>query len=266
MGAMNGFEGKVLLVTGAAGDIGGAVAHRLADGGAYVFLTDIAADKLKMRVSELETNGARVASAVCDVSDWRGTAAMVQRAAQWRGRIDLLFNNAGYQGMFEQTHAYPPEDFAKVVGINLVGAFHVLRATAEVMIGQKGGAVVNTASMASTVGPPNMAAYAASKGGVLSLTKTASKDLAPFNIRVNAISPGFVGPGFMWDRQVEQQAAVGSQYYATDPRTVADQMISRVPLRRYGSLSEISGVVDFLLSDEASYLTGVNVPISGGVL
>jgi NAD(P)-dependent dehydrogenase (short-subunit alcohol dehydrogenase family) len=263
---MKRFEDKVLMVTGAAGDIGGAVAHRMADEGAHVFLTDIDGDKLKQRISELETNGAAVNSAVCDVTDWRSTAGMVRKAASWRGRIDLLFNNAGYQGLFEKAHAYPADDFTKVIGVNLVGVFHVFRAVSDVMVKQKSGAIVNTASMAGTLGPPNMAAYASSKAGVLGLTRTASKDVAPYNVRVNAISPAFVGPGFMWDRQVELQAAVGSQYYATDPKTVAEQMIARVPLRRYASLSEIAGVVAFLLSDDASYLTGVNVPIAGGIL
>ena len=266
MGGMKRFQDRVLLVTGAAGDIGGAVARRLADEGAGVFLTDIAEDKLNARIEELNGAGAEASGTVCDVTDWKSTQSMVRTAAAWHGRIDLLFNNAGYQGLFRQSHEYPPEDFAKVMEVNVVGVFHVLRAVSEVMVEQKAGVIVTTASMAGLVGPPNMIAYAASKAAVQGLTRTAAKDLAPFGIRVNSISPAFVGPGFMWDRQVELQAAAGSRYYDTDPEKVAEQMIGRVPLRRFASMDELAGVVAFLLSDDASYLTAINVPIAGGIL
>jgi 2-dehydro-3-deoxy-L-rhamnonate dehydrogenase (NAD+) len=109
-----------------------------------------------------------------------------------------------------------------------------------------------------------MPAYSASKAAVIGLTKAAAKDLAPAGIRVNTVSPGFVGPGRMWERQVTEQAAVGSQYYANDPDVVARQMVEMVPLRRYGSPQEVARVVAFLLSSSASYLTGVNVEVSGG--
>lgn len=111
-----------------------------------------------------------------------------------------------------------------------------------------------------------MAAYSASKGAVIALTKSAAKDLAPFGIRVNAISPAFIGPGAMWDNQVRRQAEVPSIYYGDDEATVADQMIGQVPLRRYGTVDEVAAVVSFLLSDEASYLTGQNIEISGGAV
>eukprot|EP01130_Rhizamoeba_saxonica_P001516 TRINITY_DN1136_c1_g1_i10.p1 TRINITY_DN1136_c1_g1~~TRINITY_DN1136_c1_g1_i10.p1 ORF type:complete len:136 (+),score=33.16 TRINITY_DN1136_c1_g1_i10:1371-1778(+) len=127
-----------------------------------------------------------------------------------------------------------------------------------------GGVFVNTASMAGVLGPPNMIAYGASKFAVVGMTLTAAKDLAPFNIRVNCISPAFIGPGFMWDRQVELQAGVGSQYYSTDPKVVAEQMISSTAMRRYGSLEEVASSVAFLMSDDASYLTGINIEIHGG--
>jgi NAD(P)-dependent dehydrogenase (short-subunit alcohol dehydrogenase family) len=119
--------------------------------------------------------------------------------------------------------------------------------------------------MAGVDGPPNMAAYGVSKFGIIGLTQTAAKDLAPYNIRVNAISPAFMGPGFMWDRQVKLQAEANSQYFSSDPDTVAQQMIGSVPMRRYGNINEIPGTVVFLMSEDASYITGVNVPISGGI-
>lgn len=110
-----------------------------------------------------------------------------------------------------------------------------------------------------------MAAYGASKFALVGLTQTAAKDLAPYNIRVNAISPGYMGPGFMWDRQVDLQAAANSQYYDKDRNVVAKQMVGEVPLRRYGSIEEIPGTVAYLMSDDSSFTTGENIKISGGI-
>jgi NAD(P)-dependent dehydrogenase (short-subunit alcohol dehydrogenase family) len=118
--------------------------------------------------------------------------------------------------------------------------------------------------MAGVSGAPNMPAYSASKAAVIGLTRSAAKDLAPAGIRVNAVSPAFIGPGRMWETQVAEQAAAGSQYYSTDPALVAEQMLAMVPLRRYGSPSEVASAVDFLLSDDASYVTGVNLEVTGG--
>jgi len=136
------------------------------------------------------------------------------------------------------------------------------------MINQKpqGGAIVNTASMAGHGLPPNMIAYATSKAAVVHFTKLAAKDLAPYNIRVNSISPAFIGPGFMWTRQVELQAAADSVYYDKDPKKVALAMVSEPPMKRYGSIEEVIGPVAFLLSDDASYLTGIDIKITGGIV
>jgi NAD(P)-dependent dehydrogenase (short-subunit alcohol dehydrogenase family) len=174
-------------------------------------------------------------------------------------------NNAGYQGVFMPVDRYPLEDARRVVEINVLGVMTVLAAVGQAMItAGSGGTVVNVASMAGVSGAPNMPAYSASKAAVIGLTKAAAKDLAPNGIRVNAVSPGFIGPGRMWDTQVARQAAAGSQYYASDPDDLAAQMIGMVPMRRYGSVHEVAAVVAFLLSDDASYVTGVNVEVSGG--
>ena len=126
----------------------------------------------------------------------------------------------------------------------MLGVFTVLAAVSRHMIeSEGGGSIVNIASMAGVSGAPNMPAYAASKAAVIGLTKSAAKDLAPARIRVNAVSPAFIGPGRMWDAQVTAQAAAGSQYFSTDPDAVAAQMIGMVPLRRYGSADEVARVV-----------------------
>jgi len=253
-------------VTGAGGNIGLAVALRLASEGACVALVDIAADKLDAAKKQFVEHNVRVESFACDVSDRDAVHKTVDSVIETFGGIDFLFNNAGYQGAFKPTQDYPEDDFERVIKINVFGAFYFLKAVSKHMAERKYGRIVNTASMAGVQGPPNMLAYGTSKFGIVGLTQVASKDLAPYNIRVNAISPGLMGPGFMWDRQVELQAEAGSQYFSSDPKEVAKQMIGSVPMRRYGSIDEIPGVVSFLLGDESSYLTGINIPISGGIV
>lgn len=266
MNAGQRFSGKTALVTGAAGNIGLAVARRLASEGAQLVLLDLDGDKLEQARADVAALGGRVETAICDVTDYGSVEAAVAKAEDEFGSVGLLFNNAGYQGAFAPIHEYPVEDFERVVQIDLIGAFHVLRAVSRRMVKQKFGRIVNTASMAGLQGPPNMGAYGASKFGVVGLTQVASKDLAPHNIRVNGIAPALMGPGFMWDRQVELQARTGTQYFSADPEEVKKQMIGGVPMRRLGDIEEIPGTVAFLLSDDSSYITGVTLPISGGIL
>lgn len=257
------FQHKSIMITGGAGDIGLATAIRFGKEGASVALVDV--KDMANAAEQVAATGALVRTYRCDVTDYGDVERTVENIVADFGKIDLLFNNAGIQGEFKQLHQYPVDDFAKVIQVNLIGAFHVLRSVAARMVEQKGGVIVNTASMAGVDGPVNMAAYGASKFAMVGLTQTAAKDLAPFGIRVNSISPGFMGPGFMWDRQVDLQAAVGSQYYDTDRNVVVKQMIGAVPLRRYGNIEEIPGTVVYLMSDDSSYVTGVNVKLSGGI-
>lgn len=276
------FVGKTILVTGGAGDIGFAVAQRFAAEGATILLSDLDARKVLQRADQLnvelqhasisngngETGTATRQSVHAYAADVRSADAVADMVGDIEAdglTIDMLFNNAGYQGSFKKTFEYPVDDYTKVISTNLIGAFHVLRYVSAHMVHNGGGAIVNTASMAGVDGPPNMIAYGTSKFGVIGLTGSAAKDLAPYNIRVNAISPAFMGPGFMWDRQVELQAEADSQYFDRDPKVVAKQMIGSVPMRRYGSIDEIPGTVVYLMSNEASYVTGVNIPISGGI-
>lgn len=260
------FSGKTALVTGAAGNIGLAVARRLAKEGSHVVLLDLDQAKLDEAAKSLAGLGVKIGTALCDVTNYNSVEKAVEEAEKTIGPIDMLFNNAGYQGAFAPIQDYPVEDFQRVVNIDLVGAFHVLRAVSRRMVTRRTGSIVNTSSMAGLQGPPNMGAYGSSKFGVVGLTQVASKDLAPYNIRVNGIAPALMGPGFMWDRQTELQAKTNTQYFSTDPETVKKEMISSVPMRRLGNIEEIPGTVAFLLSDDASYITGITMPISGGIL
>lgn len=270
MPATYDFSGSTALVTGAAGDFGRTVSLRLAASGARLVLTDLAAATAGLEETRLACVGLAgedsVTAVTADLTDAGSVAALFDAAAERLGIPDLVFNNAGVQGDIAAFQDYSVEDFATVMSINVGGIFHVLRESARrLREAGRGGAIVNSASMAGVEGAANMPAYSASKGAVMSLTRAASKDLAPLGIRVNAISPAFIGPGRMWDRQTSLQAQAASQYYSTDPAVVAREMVSAVPLRRLGSLDEVANTVVWLLSDESSYLTGQNLIVSGGI-
>lgn len=258
------FAEKNILITGGAGDIGKATAQRFAANGAGVALLDLNETKMADVVQELKQYNVPVGAFHCDVTLPDSVAKAFSQAVAQFGRIHYIFNNAGYQGVFAKTDDYPKDDFQKVIDINVVGVFHVLKASAQHLRDSGGGVIVNMASHAGVDGPPNMLAYAASKFAVIGMTQTAAKDLAPYGIRVNSLSPSLIGPGMMWTRQTELQAAVGSQYFDADPKIVEQQMINSVPLRRLGRLEEVANGVAFLMSDEASYITGFNLDITGG--
>ncbi len=260
-------DGSVALVTGAGGDIGRAVAVRLAGEGAAVALADLPAAGVRLdETATLCSDLGAVEVITFDVTDPEAVDGAFLEIEQRLGVVDLVFNNAGYQGAFAGVADHPVDDARRVLDVNVMGVLIVLRAAARRMrAAGVPGSVVNTASMAGVAGAPNMAAYSASKGAVIALTKTAALDLAPLGIRVNAVSPAFIGPGAMWSRQTELQAAAGSQYYGSDPAAVADEMVAQVPLRRLGTVGEVAAAVAWLLSREASYVTGQNILVTGGI-
>jgi NAD(P)-dependent dehydrogenase (short-subunit alcohol dehydrogenase family) len=264
------FAGSTALVTGAAGDIGRTAAVRLAESGANVVLTDLdrAADGLERSRAACAdvARGDAVLAVTADVTDPASVEACFGAAVGRFAAPDLVFNNAGVQGEVLPLQDYPVDDFPFVMNVNVFGIFNVLRETARrLREAGRTGAIVNSASMAGVEGAANMPAYSASKGAAMSITRSASKDFAPLGIRVNAISPAFIGEGLMWDRQVTRQARADTQYYSTDPAVVADEMVGAVPIRRAGKLDEVAAAVLWLLSDEASYVTGHNIIISGGI-
>lgn len=260
-------EQPVTLVTGAAGDIGRAAARRLAGQGWSLALVDHpsalgALDETRRQCAAL---GAPAWTNTFDITEAAEVERSVAACCEAVGVPTALFNNAGYQGTFGRIDRYPETDARRVFEVNVLGAFRVLSAVSAAMVAAgQAGAIVSSASMAGVTGAPNMSAYSASKAAVIGLTKSAARDLAPVGIRVNAVSPGFIGPGRMWDNQVASQATAPGPHYADDPSEVARQMIRMVPLGRRGSPDEVAYVVAFLLSDDASYITGVNIEISGG--
>jgi len=264
--AKNRFYGKTIIVTGGAGNFGQTCAERMASEGANVVIFDIA-DGSKVAKDIKKKYGVKAVFMKVNITDNDAVVEAVKTVVAKFDRIDYLFNNAGYQGDFTKLHLYSNKDYSRVIDINVKGTFNVLKAVSEAMIKQspQGGSIVQTASMAAHSAPANMCAYAASKAAVHHMTRQAAKDLAPYNIRVNSVSPAFIGPGFMWTRQIELQANADSVFYDKDPKIVAQQMINATPMKRYGSIDEVIGPVTFLLSDDASYLTGIDIQITGGM-
>jgi len=260
------FAGKVVIVTGAGGDFGKAGAKAFRSEGANVVLLDAAPKPLQAAEQELKkTPGPEVMSVVCDITNQAQVEAAVASIEKKFGRITHLWNNAGYQGHVKPTTEYSVEDFQRVQDINVVGAFRMLQCVAKSMQKTGGGVIVNTASVAGLRGTPAMPAYVASKAAVLALTMSVAKDLAPFNIRVNAVSPALIGPGFMWDRQNQLHAESGSPYFSRDPDVVAKNKLGGVPMKRLGSIDEVVKAVTFLMSEESSYCCGTNLIVDGGM-
>ncbi|XP_003391436.1 PREDICTED: uncharacterized protein LOC100641573 [Amphimedon queenslandica] len=275
------FTNKTVLITGGAGNIGAATAHAFAKEGATLVLVDLPRLCGKMREARkgLLLEGAKEVHVLgANVSNSQDVQRMVSEAVSVCGRIDCFFNNAGIQGEMVPLHEQSNEEFQTTIQVNLYGVFLGMKYVSRAMMmsdkngGPGGGVIVNTASMAGLIGPGNMAAYAASKFGVVGLTKTGAKDLAPHNIRVVAIAPGLV-EGYMWDRQVRLRALFRKRQEGTEEepseREIKEQearMLAATPLGRVARLSEIAEVVVFLCSESASYITGSVIPIEGGRL
>uniref|UniRef100_A0A7S1VH26 Oxidoreductase n=1 Tax=Grammatophora oceanica TaxID=210454 RepID=A0A7S1VH26_9STRA len=267
------FQGKTIVITGAGGNFGREGCLYFAKSGAKIAALDKNPTTLQETLEEVrkevgEACSDNILTLECDVTSVESVATVMQQVVDKFGSIDLLWNNAGYQGKIQPTLEYDPADFALVMNINVTGMFIVLQAAAKHMKDNEsssGTSIVNTASVAGLRGTPAMVAYASSKAAVLAMTVSTSKDLAPYGIRVNAVSPALIGPGFMWTRQNELHAASGSPYFATDPDVVAKNKVNSVPMKRLGSVTEVVKSVAFLLSDEASYTTGTNLVIDGGM-
>jgi NAD(P)-dependent dehydrogenase (short-subunit alcohol dehydrogenase family) len=289
MSSSSFFQEKLIVITGAGGSFGRVGCQYFLQQGCYVAALDVSETALATTVQECQDYGNRLATFTVDVTVADAVRAVVQDIVKKFGRgIDLLWNNAGYQGEIQPTLEYDPVDFDRVMKINVTGMFIVLQAVAQQMVLQQQEqakddsttdtvhnnnrhhqyAIVNTASVAGLRGTPAMVAYASSKAAVLAMTVSTSKDLAPYQIRVNAISPALIGPsdGYMWQRQNELHAASGSPYFARDPTTVAQSKINSVPLKRLGTIEEVVQSVSFLLNGhQASYTTGTNLVIDGGM-
>ena len=272
------FSGKTVVITGAGGNFGRSGCIYFAKLGARIAALDRNDSALLETTQEvqavIEGKSSGIRAYKCDVTDPNSVEETIEKISNDFGEISMLWNNAGYQGEIKPTLEYDPVDFARVMNINVTGMFVVLQSVAKRMaIAYKDGdyeashpfSIVNTASVAALRGTPAMVAYSSSKAAILAMTVSSAKDLAPFGIRVNSISPALIGPGFMWTRQNELHAASGSPYFSSDPEQVAQAKIGGVPMKRLGSIDEVIKSVAYLLSYDSSYTTGTNLVVDGGL-
>jgi NAD(P)-dependent dehydrogenase (short-subunit alcohol dehydrogenase family) len=250
------FKGKIALVTGAANGIGRATALAFSGAGAKLVLVDRDAAAGEATAGAIRQQGGDCRFVAADVTRSADVQAYVKAALDAFGRIDCFYNNAGIEGAVAHTAEYDEAVFDAVIGVNVKGVFLGLRHVLPVMLRQKSGAVVNTASVAGLVATPGMPAYVASKHAVIGLTKTAAGEVARAGVRVNAVCPGPVDT-----RMIH---ALESQLNPANPQAVGERYRNAIPSGRYTAPEEIANVVLFLCSDLAANVTGAQWVVDGG--
>jgi 3-oxoacyl-[acyl-carrier protein] reductase len=242
---------KVALVTGSRRGLGKAIAQRLAQAGADIVINDIEAGmaEAEATAAEIAALGRRTTVITGDVSQGADADRLIETCVERMGRLDILVNNAGVTRdslLIRMTD----EQWKLVLDINLTGTFNCTRAAARPMMKQRGGKIVNIASVVGLMGNVGQANYAASKGGVIALTKATAKELAPRGIQVNAVAPGFIVSA-MTDQLSEEARA---------------RLMALIPLARLGTADDVAEAVAFLASSSADYITGQVLPVDGGMV
>jgi len=246
---MGQVTGKVALVTGAARGIGQAIAVKLAAEGADIALCDLQADWLAETAGKVQALGRKAQCYTADVSNGEQVQAVVATVEKDFGKIDILVNNAGITKdtfLIRMTE----QDWDAVLNINLKGTFLFSKAVARPMMKQRSGAIVNVASIIGLIGNAGQCNYAASKAGVIALTKSVAKELASRGVRANAVAPGFIKT-----KMTEKL-----------PEDIQKKMLEAIPLARFGEPEDVANVVLFLASDAAAYVTGQVVTVCGGMV
>jgi 3-oxoacyl-[acyl-carrier protein] reductase len=241
-------KNKVCIITGGAQGIGLATALKFAREGARLAIWDVKQQAVDEAVRQCREAGAQAEGYIVDVTQRPMVDAATESVKQHFGRIDVLVNNAGIT-QDARLQKMTVEQFDRVIDVNLRGVFHGSQAVADTMVAQGAGVILNASSVVGIYGNFGQTNYAASKFGVLGFTKTWSRELGPKGVRVNAVAPGFIRTPIL----------------DTIPEKVLDDMKHRVPLNRLGTAEEIANVYCFLASDEASYVNGAVIEVSGGM-
>lgn len=249
------FKDKVIITTGAGSGLGLATVQRLAQEGATQVLVDLRMDWLEAARDSLPA-GSAVTLCQADVSDVAQVQSYVDTAMAAHGRIDGFFNNAGIEGRQNLTENFGADEFHRVVSINLDGVFYGMSAVLKVMREQGFGAIVNTASVGGIRGVGNQSGYAASKHGVVGLTRNSAVEYGAYGIQINAIAPGAIMTA-MVEGSLRQMG--GDNW-----EEVGREFVSVNPMKRFGRPEEVAALVAFLLSGESLFINGATIPIDGG--
>ncbi len=241
------FEGKTAVVTGAARGIGLEIARTLAEGGAALVLVDVLEDALRKAADALD-GAASVRTYAVDVTDEAAVETMIDEVVDEAGRIDILVNNAGIT-RDDLLLRMDADEWDLVLKVNLKGTFLMTKHAARYMVRQKGGRIVNLASVSGLVGNPGQANYSASKAGVVGFTRTVARELARKNVTCNAVAPGFI--------DTEMTRVLSDK--------AKEAALSAIPMKRMGEAADVARAVAFLASDEAAYITGHVLPVDGGM-
>ena len=245
---MGKLDGNIAIVTGAARGIGKAIAVRLANDGADVVLCDIL-NEVEATAKEIESLGVRALAMRADITKIEEVEDLITQTIEVFSKVDILINNAGIT-RDNLIIRMSETEWDSVIAVNLKGSFNCLKAASKIMMKQRRGKIVNISSVVGLMGNAGQANYSASKGGVISLTKSAAKELAARGITVNAVAPGYI--------ETEMTKVL--------PEKAIDAFMNIIPLKRGGKPEDIANAVSFLVSEDADYITGQVLHVDGGMV
>ena len=251
---MRGLSGKVVIVTGGGGGIGVATCKRFAEEGATVAVFDIDKDAARRAPAQIAEVGGKAAAFSCDITDYSACQTAVRSAEAAVGPVDILVNNAGWD-VFRPFVDTSPSDWQKIIGINLTGVLNMHHVVLPGMVERKRGRIVSVSSDAARVGSSGEAVYAGCKAGLIGFSKTIAREHSRHNINVNVVCPGII------NTKLYENYKKGSR----NPEKLDDAFRRAIPFGRLGEPGDLPGAICFLASDDAAYITGQVLSVSGGL-
>ncbi len=249
------FKNKITLITGAASGIGRAAALAFAEKGATVIVSDVNEKGGAETVAKIEAAGGQSIFIKTNVAIFTEVEKMISQIVEKYGRLDIAVNNAGIGGQLGKTADASIENWERVMSINSTGVFYCLKLEIGQMLKQGGGVIVNTASIAGLKGLPNSSAYTASKHAVVGMTRSSAMEYATKNIRINALCPAFTVTA-LFDPQMMDNHKAG----------ISEKLKAAIPMKRFGEVDEQVNALLWLCSDQSSFVTGLALPVDGGVM